>query len=367
MTTRRNFLRSVAAATPIFCSCCLLDSALAQQPKQHRRLVSVGGQRVRTVDTHCHCLFQDAIDPMGADAPKALPPTKGVAEHFIGDRGAVLAGRLRAMDEMGIDMQILSVNPYWYDRDRETAVKIVDLNNSHLAALCAEHPDRFGAFAALTMQFPDLAVQQLDDAVRNKGLHGAAIGASMLGESFALPKYDAVWAKAEELGATLFIHPQGVPELSKRIAGNGWLGNIVAYPVETTIALQHFIFEGTLDKFPKLKVLGAHGGGYLPSYAPRDDHACFVSPQNCNPNIVLKKKPTEYLNQMYFDSLVFTPEALRHLVAQVGASQIVIGTDNPIPWEDHPVDMVIATKTLSDAEKRAILGTNATRLLNLKT
>jgi len=80
--------------------------------------------------------------------------------------------------------------------------------------------------------------------------------------------------------------------------------------------LQHLIFEGTLDRFPGLKILGAHGGGYLGSYAPRSDHACFVSPSNCNPDIVLKKKPTEYLDQIFFDALVFTPEALRHLVAQ---------------------------------------------------
>jgi aminocarboxymuconate-semialdehyde decarboxylase len=89
--------------------------------------------------------------------------------------------------------------------------------------------------------------------------------------------------------------------------------------------------------------------------APRSDHSCFVSPQNCNPNIVLKKKPTEYLNQLYFDALVFTPEALRHLVAQVGASQVVIGTDLPIPWGQHPVDHIMATKSLSDAQKAAIL------------
>jgi aminocarboxymuconate-semialdehyde decarboxylase len=91
-----------------------------------------------------------------------------------------------------------------------------------------------------------------------------------------------------------------------------------------------------------------------------------VSPANCNPQIVLKKKPTEYLNQLYFDALVFTPEALRHLVAQVGASQIVLGSDHPIPWEQHPVDHVFATETLSDDEKAAILGGNAARLLGLK-
>ena len=103
----------------------------------------------------------------------------------------------------------------------------------------------------------------------------------------------------------------------------------------------------------------------LGSCAPRSDHACFVWPKNCNPDIKLRKKPTEYLNQLHFDALVFTPEALRHLVAQVGASQLMLGSDHPIPWEEHPVDHVFATETLSDDEKAAILGGNAARLLGL--
>jgi len=130
--------------------------------------------------------------------------------------------------------------------------------------------------------------------------------------------------------------------------------------------LQHLIFEGTLDRFPGLKILGAHGGGYLGSYAPRSDHACFVSPSNCNPDIVLKKKPTEYLDQIFFDALLFTPEALRHLVAQVGAGQVVLGTDHPIPWEEHPVDHVLATATLTERERAAILGGNAMKLLDIR-
>jgi aminocarboxymuconate-semialdehyde decarboxylase len=201
--------------------------------------------------------------------------------------------------------------------------------------------------------------------MKKQGLRGAAIGGSVLGENFSDPKYHPVWAKAEELGAVLFIHPQSTPELSARFKGNGWLSNTIGNPLETTIALQHLIFEGTLDRFPALKIIAAHGGGYLPSYAPRSDHACFVSPQNCNAEIQLKKKPTEYLNQLYFDALVFTPEALRHLAAQVGASQIMLGTDHPIPWEEHPVDHVFATTTLSDQDKAAILGGNAARLFGM--
>jgi predicted TIM-barrel fold metal-dependent hydrolase len=360
MASRRQFLGAAMGGLG-FCGCCLRPTP-ARAATAVRLPVMVAGKRVRTVDAHAHCYFQDAIDLMGPDAAKVLPPVKGVPEHFLAKED-VLRGRLAAMDAMGIDMEVLSINPFWYDRDQATATKIVELQNTHLAEMHAAHPDRFQAFASLTMQFPELAVAQLEDAVRNKKLAGAAVGASMLGESYADARFHPVWAKAEELGATIFIHPQSTPELAKRFAGNGWLSNVIGNPLDTTIALQHFIFEGVLDKFPRLKLLAAHGGGYLGSYAARDDHACFVSPQNCNPAIVLKKQPSQYLDQIHFDAMVFTPEGLRHLVATVGASQVVLGTDHPIPWELHPVDHVLATKTLSDAEKVAILGENAARLL----
>jgi len=352
------------AAGAIFTSCSLLDAApvRAQAAGKKRLPVLVKGKRVKTIDVHAHCLIPEALALLPTDEAKGiLPPVKGGPQFLID-----LDDRLAGMDAQGIDIEVLSINPWWYRKERELADKIVRAQNEGLAALCAKQPDRLYAFASLSLQFPDLAVQQLQEAVRKYNLKGAAIGGSVAGEEFSDAKFHPVWAKAEELGATLFIHPQSTPELSKRFRGNGWLANVIGNPLDTTIALQHLIFEGTLDRFPRLKVVAAHGGGYLGSYAPRSDHGCFISPQNCNPEIVLKKKPTEYLNQLYFDSLVFTGEALRHLAAQVGASQIVIGTDHPIPWNEHPVDHVIGTKTLTDAQKTAILGGNAAALLGIQ-
>ncbi|MGB8589396.1 MAG: amidohydrolase family protein [Pseudolabrys sp.] len=359
MTTRRNFLKGAAGI--VFCSCGMLDAVHAQAGG--RRLpVRVKGKRIKTIDVHSHCLFHESLALMGDEASNVIPKTKGAEEHFIAN---AIENRLKGMDAMAIDMEVLSINPSWYHKDRDIAAQIVKINNEKLAEVCASRPDRFAAFASLSLQYPDLAVQQLETAVKKQGLKGAAIGGSVLGEDFSSERFHPVWAKAEELGAVLFIHPQSTPPLAARFKGNGWLANTIGNPLDTTIALQHLIFEGTLDKYPGLKIIAAHGGGYLPSYAPRSDHACFVSPQNCNPDIKLKKKPTEYLNQLYFDALVFTPEALRHLVAQVGASQIVLGTDHPIPWEEHPVDHVFATTTLSDKDKAAILGGNAARLFGM--
>jgi predicted TIM-barrel fold metal-dependent hydrolase len=361
MSSRRNFLKGGVASGVVFCSCCLLDQARAQGTPSKLPVI-VSGKRVKTIDVHSHCQFHEAGALMGAEAAAVqLPPVNGASEAFI-----EIDKRLAVMDSQAVDMEVLSINPFWYGKDRDLAGQIVKLQNEKLAELCASKPDRFAAFASLTLQAPDLAVTELETAVKKQGLKGAAIGGVVNGVEFSDPKFDPVWAKAEELGVPLFIHPQGIPELNKRLSGNGWLGNTIANPLETTIALSHLIFEGTLDKFPGLKVIAAHGGGYLPSYADRSDHACMVGPKGCDPNIKLKKKPTEYLNQLYFDSLIFTPEALRHLVAQVGASQVVLGSDYPYPWEMHPVDHIFATTTLSDAQKADILGNTAAKILNIK-
>lgn len=350
-----------------FCACNglpVVDGEGGGAPLPRRAPVVLKGRRARTVDVHAHCYFQAALDLMGAEAKAVLPPVKGVPEHFL-QQGDVMATRLAAMERMGIDLQVLSINPFWYRQDRDTAEAICRIHNEGFAELCARHPQRFAAFASLAMQFPDLAVQQLEHAVKQLGLKGAAIGGSVAGEDFAHAKYHPVLAKAQELGVMLFIHPQSTPELAARFKGNGWLSNVIGNPLDTTIALQKLIFEGVFDKYPKLKVLGAHGGGFLGSYAPRMDRSCFVSPQNCNPEIRLAKKPTEYLRQIYFDALVFTGEALRHLAAEVGTSQIMVGTDHPIPWEEDPVGHVMATPGLSDDERLAILGENAIRVLGL--
>ena len=187
----------------------------------------VGGKRVKTVDVHSHCLFHEALNLLGNEARSVLPPTKGVEEHFI-----VLDDRLKAMDAMGIDMGVLSINPFWYRKERDLAADIVRVQNEKLAELTASRPDRFAAFASLSLQFPELAVEQLERAIKQQGLKGAAIGGSVAGEDFSSPRFHPVWAKAEELGAVLFIHPQSTPELAPRFKGNGWLSNTIGNPLD---------------------------------------------------------------------------------------------------------------------------------------
>ena len=324
----------------------------AQSPaknKAPRRQVMVGGRRVKTIDIHAHVVIPEATALMGV--------TTGP-----NDASLINPTRFDRMDEWGTDMQALSINPTWYGLDRGLATRVIDIQNEKLAELCAKNPERFVAYASVALQFPELAAEQLETGVRKYNLRGAAIGGHVNNDELSGPKYDPFWRKAEELGCVIFVHPQGIPEMNQRLAGNGGLTNVIGNPLETTIFLSHLIFDGTLDRFPGLKVCAAHGGGYLPSYAARSDYGCNRFPEACK---TIKKKPSEYLRQLYCDSMVFTPEGLRHLVAECGASQIMIGTDYPFPWSTTTVDHVLKTPGLTDADKRAILGGNAARLLKI--
>jgi aminocarboxymuconate-semialdehyde decarboxylase len=345
---RREFIAGGAA----FVGCSLLGRAHGQAGQPFRREVLVSGKRVKTIDVHAHVAIPDAMALMGM---KVAPQSLVMGEE-----------RLHAMDAQGIDMAALSINPYWYKAERDVAEAVIKLQNEKLAELCASKPDRFVAFASVALQYPDLAARQLEEGVKKLGLRGGSVGTAVNSEDLADPKFHPFWAKAEELGCLIFMHPNnGGADFEKRLRGNGGLANVIGNPLETTVALSHLIFEGTLDRFPGLKICAAHGGGFLPSYAPRSDAGCVTFPDRCSKP--LKKKPTEYLKQLYYDSIVFTPEAMRHLAAQVGSGQIVMGTDYPFPWEKASVSLILGTPGMSDAEREAILGGTAARLLGIKS
>ena len=356
MSTRREFVEGTASAVAgIAFVGCSLAAATPAQAQTRRREVVVNGRRVKTVDVHAHCAVPEAMALMGRQVqPQTLLMSRP-------------ADRLKAMDEQGIDVEALSINPYWYKADRDVARELIRIQNEKLAEACAANPDRFVAFGSVALQHPDLAAEQLEEGVKKYGLRGAGIGGSVNGEDVSDPKFHPFWAKAEQLGVLVFMHPQAdgaAADLHGRFKGSGGLDNTIGNPLETTIALSHLIFEGTLDRVPGLKICAAHGGGYLPSYADRSDAICMTFPDRCTRP--LAKKPTEYLRQLYFDSLVFTPEALRHLVAVTGPGQIVMGTDYPYPWTKTSVDHILGTPGLSDADRVAMLGGTAASLLGIK-
>ena len=366
MTTRRDFLQTTAGALAglVFVGCDLMAAAPARAQARRREVV-VNGKRVKTVDVHAHCAVPEALALMNLKlGGPALRPDLDMATQ--------VSVRLQAMDEQGIDVEALSINPNWYKAGPRPRQAGLQLQNEKLAEACAANPERFVAFATVALQHPDLAAEQLEEGVKKYGLRGAGIGGNVNGEEISDPKFHPFWAKAEQLGVVVFIHPQGdgaPAQLQQRFKGNGYLGNVIGNPLETTIALSHLIFEGTLDKFPGLKICAAHAGGFLPSYAGRSDFGCPTRPDLCpgGTHGPIKKKPTEYLKQLYYDTMVFNAEGVRHLAAEVGASQLMVGTDFPYPWTKTAVDLILKTPGLSDADRTAILGGTAAKLLGIKS
>jgi aminocarboxymuconate-semialdehyde decarboxylase len=369
MPNRRAFIKGMAGATAgvVATARRFLDAATqpievrgqdhapAGSPVMHRE-IGVGGKRSKVIDVHAH-----ATIPEVAEVVRGTP-----LERYAQSGRALGPDRIQELDRRGIDIQLLDINTFWwYAADRDLAAKIVDVHDKGLAAWCNSHQDRFRALTSPALQFPDLAAQQLEHAVRDLRMVGAAVGGHVQGEPLSDPKYDPFWAKAQELDVMVFMHPNNAENLTREgaLKGRGDLENVVGNPLETTVFLSHMIYDGVLDRFPNLKLCAAHAGGYMPSYLGRSEVACDVRQ---NAGCVNRKKPSAYLKrQIYVDSLVFSAEGIRHLVAEVGASQIVYGTDIPFVWPDT-IDAILGAH-ITDAEKEAILGGNLSKLLGLKT
>ncbi len=350
MANRREFLRALGYAGA---GTLLMAGGCNTRAQSSRREVLVGGRAATVVDIHAHCAFNDELR---ARLPEAAPG---------GSRAVLGPDRLEEMDTRGIDIQALSINQYWwYGADRPLAAEIVRIHDESLAEWCATHPERFVALSSVALQHPDLAAEQLEYAVNELGLRGASIGGHVNNELPTSAQYDPFWAKAQELDVPVFMHPGNADNIVREdgLAGRGDLGNIIGNPLETTVFLTHMIFDGVLDRFPQLKICGSHAGGYLPSYLGRTEVACSV---RNNANCANQKNPSEYLkDQIFVDSMIFSEEGLRHLVAETGVSQVVYGSDIPFNWPDT-IDLIAESPSLDDAHKEAILGGNLIRLLRI--
>lgn len=327
----------------------------------------------RTIDVHCH-LFTPAVEKLVAGHPEKVTSmvleteSMGIASARVNAAmiGSLIpkltsvATRLQDMDAMGVDVQAISGSPnqtyYWADPD--LSEQIVDLQNEEISALCSAHPSRFVGLGTVGLQNPSRAAEQIEQLISVRGFKGVQISTMVNGRDIADRCFDPFWAKAEELGATVFVHPWGTT-LGRRLADH-YLMNTIGQPLETTICLSKLIFGGTLDRHQGLKIIAAHAGGYLPFYAGRSDHAFLVRPEarDCS------NRPSDYFRRVWFDSVVYEPRSLSTLVEQVGASQVVLGTDYPFDMGHYDIPGMIgdfATQT-----QRAILGENAALLLGIR-
>ena len=325
-----------------------------------------------TVDVHAHVLLPQ-VDALvaglpGHDEARALDARRNGAEALavsgpmVRERIPALtdvAVRLAAMDRQGVDVQLVSPSPshYHYWADETTAEKVWRLANEATAAHCAAAPERLRGLGLVPLQHPDLAVEALDDALGH-GLLGVEISSHAPGRELSDPAYEPLWARAEESGAVLFLHPFGCT-LDERL-DRWYLSNTVGQPTENAVALSHLIFSGVLDRHPALKVIAAHGGGYLPTHIGRSDHAWSA---RSDAGAGCAHLPSSYLRRLYFDSLVHDPHVLRELVRVAGADRVLLGSDFPFDMgSEDPVGALRAAQ-LSDSDLHAVRGGNAAALL----
>jgi aminocarboxymuconate-semialdehyde decarboxylase len=328
------------------------------------------------IDVHAHALIEEVEalarqDPRGKHEMARAGVLTGeasvrhnrdlMANEWL-PRLTRIETRIAAMDAMGIDLQVVSVVPsqYHYWADLDLAESMVTAANRAIAGICASHPERLMGLGTAALQHPDLAVRQLEVAVRELGLRGVIVSTAVNGIELADPRHFPFWRKAEELGAIVFIHPIGC-SLGERLTPF-YFSNLIGNPAETTVALAHLIFSGVLDRCPGLKICAAHGGGYFPFYAARFDHGWRVRPEAHTCRLA----PSEYLKRIWFDSLVYTPEQLGFLVQQAGAGQVVLGTDYPFDMGvSDPLARLDAVTSLSGEERALIRGSNAARLFGI--
>jgi aminocarboxymuconate-semialdehyde decarboxylase len=363
LKSRREFLAAVAAGGAALYGC---GWATAQPPAQARPRgpTLVGGRRVKTIDFHAHLVVPE-VWPLIQSQPQAETDIGAFLRSPIAAQLTSVEGRLATMERQGIDIQVISLHFQhqhdWADRDLASAY--VKLLNEKVAEQVAAHPDRLIGLGVVALQHPDLAAQQVEHQVKELGLKGVMMTTVIGTEEISADRFAPFWSKCEELGAVVFVHPEGFPGGGQRFAGDGQLGNTIGMPLDTSVALSHMIFSGFLDKHPKAKIVLSHGGGFLPSYIGRADNCYVRSPQGCK---TMAKAPSAYLKDLYYDTLVYSPDNLKFLIEQVGADRLVLGTDYPFPIASQdPVGDALAVEGLADADVEAILSGNASRILGI--
>jgi aminocarboxymuconate-semialdehyde decarboxylase len=329
---------------------------------------------VTTYDVHAHCIPAKLLDLLRTDGSRfGIEIVKdGEQEH------AVLAGRvelapfrtflsdldarIQAMDETGVDVQLLSgwIDLTAYALDPGAGATYARRFNEILAEEAATHPDRFSPLGTVPLQSPTQAAAELEHAVGELGMVGAQIATTVDGTDLDQAGLDPFWEAAEALGCLIVLHPcDPLPGLD---LSRNFLDNIVGRPAESTIAVAHLLFSGALERYPDLKLCVVHGGGFVPYQMGRMQRGFDAVPQLAAQNN--STPPSELVRMLYYDTVLHDPGPLAYLVDQVGADHVVMGTDYPFPMGDPtPVATVESIPGLTEEQRQLILGGNVSRLL----
>jgi aminocarboxymuconate-semialdehyde decarboxylase len=326
-----------------------------------------------TIDIHAHIFITAAADYVAphldtSNVPLthfAAPESKEINKRQDADRRSRMTEydqRLADLDAMGIDKQLVSPAPpqCYYAVSPEIGLNAARLVNDGVADYVSRRPDRFAALGSVPMQDGAAAAAELERAVKTLGFKGVQILTNVAGRELSDPAFASFWAKAEELGAWVFIHPSGFTE-GRRMA-RFYFSNVIGNPLETTLALHYLIFDGVLERHPGLKIIAAHGGGFLGAYHGRVDHAWGA---RSDARGTLPQPPGTYLKRIYFDTIVFTPQQLQALIATFGVDHILMGTDYPFDMGEYDPIGHLAETGLTPEDMAAVAGGNARRLFDL--
>jgi aminocarboxymuconate-semialdehyde decarboxylase len=266
---------------------------------------------------------------------------------------------------MGIDVQAVCPAPHqtYYWTEPGMGAELARSVNERIARIVAQWPERFVGMGTVPLQDAELAVHELTHCVKTLGLRGVEINPSVKGMDLTDPKLglEKFFARAEALDIVLFMHPIGFTHGARLV--DHYFSNVIGNPLETTVAASHLIFDGVIERHPKLKIVLPHAGGYLAHYWARMDHA-YKARADCRGQ--MKRKPSSYLEKFYFDTITFDRGMLANLIERFGADHVLLGTDYPYDMGmEHPVQFIGGVPRLSAKDKDAIMGANAARLLKI--
>jgi aminocarboxymuconate-semialdehyde decarboxylase len=317
------------------------------------------------IDFHAHCMNEEVfaatyklsvIGRLRAQAePKAVRPFPEAQVRRMTD----LKLRLEAMDEMGVDIQVISPNilhQCTYGLAAEEGLRLERLNNDHVAELVARKPDRLIGIGSVPLQDVALAIGEMERAVRELKLKGIIVASRVNETDLGDQSLHPFWQQAEALGVAIFVHPAG--NADPRLQKHSLLISL-GQPLEEAFAQTSLVYDGVLDKFPRLKIAFAHGGGFIPYYAGRFD---WIYRRGSTPQ--MKGDFSSYLRSFHYDTVVFNPDVLEQLATKVDTSHIMLGSDFPF-GETKPVELLQRATKIPEASRQAILGGNAARLLGV--
>jgi aminocarboxymuconate-semialdehyde decarboxylase len=326
------------------------------------------------IDTHAHVLIPEAHDFISplynlGDIPfvhDSSPETLEIQQIQDTDRTVALSSipdRLQVLETQGIDKQVIASvpNQCYYMARGEDANKVSRIVNDGMMKWVDAHPDKFVGLGTVPLQELDIALDTLDYIKKETNLKGLQILTNVNGMEISDDSLDKFWAKVEEYDLAVMLHPLGFSH-GKRF-GNYYFTNVIGNPLDTTVALHYIIFNGLLERYKNLKILGVHGGGFLPAYSGRIDHSWGARKDSYGD---LPNPPTSYLKKLYFDTTVFTHEQLEYLVNNYGDDHVVLGTDYPYDMAEYFPVQHIVDSNLTDAQKKNVVGQTALKLFNIE-